>query len=344
MAILIPEQISILRKREQELLKVYEDYKDYLKSRETICSEGVSISQVGDHITEMQYQQDLTELDDVRDVLRRATYVTQRPIEEVGIGTKFILRFDGDDETNSVILTDCSYGMSKLYHLISKDSPVGAAVIGKKSQEPFSATVIDQRNNSKHTITGVVENIIADPNEYTHFIREKVNSCRICRAAKDERQRINALPLEEQVIANQERTSITPSQLELLLLEKERLTSQRWTPSISGRLSEINKVLKNAKVVTPPTDGTIGIGTTFDLLIADGETAKDARYEMINHAVSHELDDSYIERISSLGYKLFGLKAGDSVSFIKNRKTYTAQVTNVVKPTKEMTPTQLLKK
>lgn len=338
---LIPEQISILRKREKDLLGKYADYKDYLKDREIIGSEATSISQVGDSIIETQYQRDLNELREIRKILETADYVTERPLDKIGIGTKFVIRFTGDTETNALMLTDFSSAVTGLYKLISTASPVGKAVMGKQAGEEFQTVIIDDRNRTRRVSTGTIESIEISPAAYLHFIREKEFRLRRSKKDKADVKEIKQLPSTEQQAKIEERFAITESQRSLLFLEKERLERE---PNSGRRLWHVNKMLNTAPIATPPTDGTIGIGSTFDVVIGDGENAETRHYELINRAVTDELEDVYIEKISSFGEKFYGLKTGDIVSFKQNRKTQTAKVINVDIPEKEISAPQFSKK
>lgn len=224
---IIPEQISLLRQRENELLKKYAEYKEYIKNREVVGCEETSISQIGDSIIESQYQRDITELKEIRNVLETADYVTERPTDKIGIGTKFIIRFTGEDETNAVMLTDFSSAMTNICKLISTKSPVGAAVLGKKAGDDFRAVIVDNNNQVRGISTGTIENIEKDPSAYLHFIREKDFHLR--RSKKDiaDYKLIQNLSDEEKQTKLDERFTITASQRGILLIEKERLERQK---------------------------------------------------------------------------------------------------------------------
>lgn len=331
---IIPEQISILRQREQELLQRYSDYKEYVQNREMTGCEETSISQVGDAIIEAQYQRELEELKEVRDLLQKEDYLTERTYDQVGIGTKFFIKFADEEESCAAILTDAAYGLNCLYQYISTKSPVGEAIAGKKAGDPFQAVITDERSQSRIISEGIIESIVTDPAAYTHFIREKDFRYRRSKLDKDTYKEIQTLPAAEKEAKLAERFAITESQREILLIERERLLNRKYDNNTKRRLTYIDKVLRTAAIAEPPTDGTIGIGSTFDVVIGDGDTAETKHYELINRAVSDELDDLYVERISSFGEKFYGLQAGDQVKFKQNRKTQTATILNVDIPEK----------
>ena len=61
----------------------------------------------------------------------------------------------------------------------------------------------------------------------------------------------------------------------------------------------------------------------------DGEELQTRTYEMINEAVSDEVESEYLERISPLGSKVYGLKVGDTFTIRENRKTYKGVVVSI---------------
>jgi len=97
----------------------------------------------------------------------------------------------------------------------------------------------------------------------------------------------------------------------------------------------VKRLLNEAKLAPKTTDGTIGVGTKFEIKINRDGVIETRQAEMINQAISDELDCDYIERISPLGYQLFGLRTGDSFSFREGNKTYKGCVSAVVQPKEE---------
>ena len=108
------------------------------------------------------------------------------------------------------------------------------------------------------------------------------------------------------------RQTISLSQQQLLKEEAINLLHTATTKVEKMRLKKVRQLLKEKEVVPLPTDGTIGIGTEFSIMIATKEGLTTKRVELINEAYSNELENEYIERISPLGSKIFGLKEGDS--------------------------------
>lgn len=338
---IIPEQISVLREKEVELTRKYEEYKEYLKNRETIGCEETTISQVGDSVIEGQYQRDIDELNEIRKILTTADYVTERPTDQIGIGTKFVIKFTGDKSTHTITLTEYSSALTGLYKFISTASPVGTAVFGKQAGEEFKAIIEGDHSRPRRVSTGTIESIETDQDAYLHFIREKKFHNRRSKQDKEEYQAIKELPEDEQQAKLEERFAITESQRNLLLVEKERECRKSKK---SRRLTRIDKILNSSPRAVPPTDGTIGIGSTFDIIIGDGENAETRHYEYINSAVSDELEDAYLEKISTFGGKFYGLKVGDTVSFHHDYREQTAKVINVEVPEKTNAGPQLSKK
>lgn len=327
---IIPEQLSQLRQERLKLKTSLAGYSDYLASKEITSTDKSPCGLIGDSVIDAQFQRDLESKDTVMNLLTRSDYVKVRPTEEVGIGTKLTIRFKDNNETSTILLTEFIYGLSLKQRFVSISSPIGQAVIGKKEGDAFKAAVTDPKTSRvTRYIEGTVEEIKKDPKEYLHFIREKESKYRTCDAASREHKELLADPSEEARKEYEERQAITPSQYYLLMIEQERLNRMPKTSQTTSRLAHIKKLLKTSKIATPPTNGTIGIGSTFDIVITDGETTEERHCEMINRAVSEELEDAYVERIDTLGSKLYGLREMDSIRYRKDGKTYRVSVINV---------------
>lgn len=326
---LVPEQISQLRKEVATSKQNLTGYSDYLASKDITSSDYSARALVGDSFTDQQFHMEQDHYREVLDLLVNSDYVKNRSTDKIDIGTKFVIRYADDDETKAIILTECVFGLSHLTNFISIESPIGKAVVGKKQGEAFRAEVITGKTpRDRRYINGTIEEIVTDPKEYLRFIRDTELKNRICKAAKRDRKYFIQATSKEDKDEYQKRQEITKSQKTLLITEKERLSRHASDPLVASRINRINKLLE-ATVTTPPTDGTIGIGTSFDIVISDGIASETRHYEMINRAVSEELEDAYVERIDTLGSKLFGLRQDDVISYRKDGKTYQVGILNV---------------
>lgn len=316
--ILIPEQVSILREEQRRLKEKLDGYQDYFGTVAVVGAATTGTSQVGDDITLDQYQMDLQKMREITDLLETGQYLINRPTEAVGIGTKFTVRFDFDDDDEEIsewMLVDNSYGAGVKNHFTSKSSDFGQAILGKKVGESFEYKIA----STNATIKGQLLEIEKDPQAYIHFIREKKHQNRICAG---EKKKIQEAIASKNQAAYEERKTLTPSQMELLREEADSLMKNKpLTPAEKSRLGNINHLLKNASLATLPADDTIGIGSNFSLLMFDGNETRIKRLEMINRAVSTELDSEYVERISPLGSQVFGLKNNDEF-IVRSGNTY----------------------
>lgn len=331
---LIPEQISYLRKQQTELKQSIAGYQDYLGQRETTSSDYSSRALIGDTLIDEQYQRTQTSYREVTSLLERSEYITKRDTDRVQIGTKFIVEFTGMPSTNAVILTDGMFSLMGDRTFVSSSSPLGKSVLGKQEGDKIQYT-LPGTSRIGNRVVGTIKEIKKLPSDYLQFIRNKELKNRMAWNVRKELRELNASEQEEDKEEYARRHELTESQRQLLLIDKEMTERQPKTQSTISRLASINKMLSTAKIATPPTDGTIGIGSTFDIVITDGTTSEERHYEMINYAVSTELEDAYVERIDTLGSKLFGKRQNDQISFIKGNKTYKAAVVNVDTPTKE---------
>lgn len=90
------------------------------------------------------------------------------------------------------------------------------------------------------------------------------------------------------------------------IAKEESVYSSIW--SIYARLGLVNKMLRESKIVTPPSDNTIGVGSKVSIITFEDGEIQNRRVEIINQAVSTELNTDYIEAISPLGQEIIGLK------------------------------------
>ncbi len=345
--IIIPEQLSYLREQREKLKESIESYRDYLQNKEIVSSDYSARAFIGDSLTDDQMHRDRQSLHTVTEILESGEYLKERQLDQIGIGTKFVVQFKGMEETDTMILTDCIYGLGFQDGLVSISSPLGASIIGKRPGTEFSYTVqTGNRPHDKRYISGTVLEIKRNPEEYIHFITERA---KCTRTSKPVKRRLHELSLDDSEEAKQELatySTITPSQKYILQIEADKLSHKRDPHSIA-RLAVVNKLL-SSKVVTDIPDGIISVGSKFDLaIVGPDEVMTTHSYEMINSAVSDELEDAYVERISPLGDAIYGLHEHDTFKFRKDNKTYTGEVLSIKSNHKEneySTPLQYRKK
>ncbi|HIT37287.1 MAG TPA: hypothetical protein IAB59_02255 [Candidatus Onthousia faecipullorum] len=98
------------------------------------------------------------------------------------------------------------------------------------------------------------------------------------------------------------------------LVEKEEsVYASIW--SIYSRLGIVNKMLRESKIIAPLSDNTIGIGSKVSILTFEDGIIQNRRVEIINQAVSTELNTDYIEAISPLGQEIIGLKDNEMFDY-----------------------------
>lgn len=85
--------------------------------------------------------------------------------------------------------------------------------------------------------------------------------------------------------------------------------------SISTRLGIVNKLLSEAKIAQPPVDNTVGIGSKVSIVTFENGNIQNRRVEVINHAVSTELNTDYVEAISWLGEQIMGLQENQCFNY-----------------------------
>ena len=334
--ILIPEQISHLRQQIITTKENINSYKDYLTSKDITSGDYSSRAFIGDSVLDDQYGRERKVYADTMYALESSTYKTTRNFEQVDIGTKFTIQFDGDVERDEIILVEGTQGLSFRDGFVSLNSPLGQNVIGKKENERFEYTVITGTSpRDRRTIRGTVVSINKDPKSYASFIREKDKRERIGKKYKASRHELLNANTPEATKELEEYQTISLSQRLILLIEADRIGKKGNDRSAINRMTVVKRLLNEAKLAPKTTDGTIGVGTKFEIKINRDGVIETRQAEMINQAISDELDCDYIERISPLGYQLFGLRTGDSFSFREGNKTYKGCVSAVVQPKEE---------
>lgn len=208
---------------------------------------------------------------------------------------------------------------------------LGQSIIGKPEGAKFAYDVITGTMPwDKNHVSGVITSIKKDPKDYTNFIRDKDKRERIGKKYKNRRHELLIADTPEAIEELESYQAISASQRLLLLIEAERLT-RKTDRSAINRMTVVKKLLKDAKVCES-TDGTIGVGTKFEIKINRDGVIETKTAEMINQAVSDEIDSDYVERISPLGYQLYGLRVGDPFTYREGNKTYQGAVSAISQP------------
>ena len=311
--ILIPEQVSHMREENRRIRERIPEYSNYFENKEKISGDHLKGAVISDYVTERNYKVDYTILKRNEELLTNSKFLKERTTDHIDIGTKFIVCFAHNNGIQELVLVEDSVGVARVNGFVSLNSIFGQIIRGKKENDTFSYKV-PIGNNNINTITGVVKEIKKDPKDYLHYIREKEYHSRIC--AK-ERQAIHKLyqyiDVDGQaLIEYRNRLALTPSQIELVKEELKYLEKSIANKNlIKSKLSALRQYISEYKIAQPPTSESIGIGTNFSFIINTPTGVINKRVEMINRAVSNELEDEYIERISPLGSKVFGLRENE---------------------------------
>ena len=85
---------------------------------------------------------------------------------------------------------------------------------------------------------------------------------------------------------------------------------------MEGRIRQIESILEDAEVVTPPADGVVGLGSIVSI-VYEGDSDSDAESYLIGHVEEKPEDDnvSVMSPSSPLGAALLGAKEGDMVTY-----------------------------
>ncbi|MBR3210649.1 MAG: GreA/GreB family elongation factor [Bacilli bacterium] len=294
---LVTEQIQYLRKRRQELLELIGAYTDYCSTRESAGVEKIGWAHYPDNQYDIRNSNHKTELDTIERTLHDSDFQTERNFEMIDIGTAFYVDF-GDGDVERTMIVDANEPIATPLMFVSSDSDFGKAVLGKKEGEEVSYKVAA----TGRTLHVSIKSIDQIQENYLHFIREKNYSKRICHPVQAELKRLK----EEDPVEYRRRQSVSQSQEELLKEELSHLRGKNVR-----RCNEIIKTLEESPVLPAPVGEQIQVGSHVEIMLMDGETPSTYRFELINKAVSTELEGDYVERITILGNAVYGRKEGD---------------------------------
>ena len=330
--ILIPEQISYLRNQIKITKENIRSYNDYLSSKDITSGDYSSRAFIGDSVLDDQYSLERKKYRDIMYALENADYKRERSLDVIDIGTKFTVEFDGDYEHDEILLVEGVDGLtiSGGDGFVSLNSLLGQNVIGKKEGEHFEYTVITGRMpTDKRKVSGTIKSIVKDPKAYASFIREKRKSDRISKIYKARRHELLSNPTKENLEELESYNTISLSQRLLLLIEAERLSKYGKDRNAVNRMTVVKRLLSESHIAKPLDDGTIGVGTKFELRYNKDGQIETITGEMINQAVTDEVDTDYVERVSPLGQQIYGLRVGDPFTFRDGNKVYKGSVASV---------------
>jgi len=314
--LLIPEQIKFLRNSIHRLEEELKECTDYFEGRDSVRIEDSERLQPADHIIEDKYQSIMQQLKKFQELLIHGEYVRKIPTDEIGIGTRFKIHFD-DLGTLEYVLVDSVLGNNMSTESISQHSILGQNVIGKKAGDTFSYMA----SSNPEPITGSIEEICKIEDGKLDFIRSRKADHRKGSITTEEIRQLTS-QCGNRVAAGMEyakQIPITESQIELLEIEIERLNYLLnndfldWNRKrvICKRISTIKRILKEQERASSLEDDTIGIGSTFSLMLFEKDRTVIKRVEMIGKAFGDELTDEYVEKISTLGSTIYGLHNND---------------------------------
>lgn len=308
--ILIPEQVSALReacRREQEILDCNPD----------------------------AFETDNLNLK--KSLLRDCEFLQERVVEKIEVGTRFVISmFDSSSRDAFLVEDDLDVELDSDYDFISKKGALGQLLVGKREGD-FLQQVNEDGNI---VVLGRVLEIKTDYDDYLHYIREIKDSYdRMCKSEKRERKKLNIARKTDPFAQRkwEEVHMLTESQMKLLKEEAIYLANHSLDTSEKHRLRYIRGLLKNSEMAPLPKGNTIGVGTQFSVVLQIGQKIVTKRVEMINSAVGREMNDEFMEKISSIGSRVFGLCENDSFTF-HSGKGFVYDVDNQLKRAKTNSP------
>lgn len=309
---LVAEQIKELRERRKELQDKKLEYIQFCQTRENGGVDGFGAPHFLDYQEDYSMNSAQQELREIDHLLEEGEFLFERPLQEIGIGTKFMLDF-GDGELDQTMLVEKGTGNVRGNIYASLESDLGKAVMGHKVGDVITYKV----SATGREITVTIAEIEALRENYEHFIKEEPYTDRISDVVVKELKKLK----EEDEEEYRRQHMISPSQEKLLVEEFNKIPTRSHTPKHVSQRGHIRKILHDCPVAPYPTGDEIQIGSYVEVMLQDGDEEPIMKSgEMINRAVSTEIASDYIERITPLGRAIFGLKAGDTFQVRRNHK------------------------
>ena len=275
---IIAEQLYALRKRKQELIQKMNQHHDYVcNQRESDSVEGIGMPIYTDYTVSDEYARTVQEYIKIQQILSSCDVTDLRDFDQIDIGTAFYAHLNGEKKER-FLLIEKDVTNDGSFQFISLDSEFGREVLGKKDGD----VVVYKTPDSNIPIQMSIDEIDRVSKHYYHFLRNNSPS-----------KRKNFIVTESQ----------------RCLAGEELMRNHSLTPE---RKSFLNSIILTP-TVSPPVDGTIGIGSRVSAFIMDDDgEAKDLEFEIIDKAITMELDSDYVERKSSLGRAVMGLQEKDT--------------------------------
>lgn len=296
---LTPEQIYYLRKRRRELKEKISEFSEYCESRNKLDIDSL-----------YKEAQNLKDQEEINKMLKESEFVKERNFEMIDIGTIFTAEF-GDGYKTPVMLIDQDTLYDPTGSYTTLDSDFGSVVKGAKAGDKI--TYIAESTGKKIKVK--IDEIDKVRDHYMHFIKERTYKNRVCAQVKRQMARLKISSDEEYRNA----LAITESQVELLYDELEKLDYKKQEDK--SRINEIKKIIKEYPIAPKPKGEIVQPGSRIVItFISKNNEFETKEYEFINRAISTELDSEYIERISDLGNRIYGLIPGDGFFLPDNNK------------------------
>lgn len=318
---LIPEQVLRIRNIISSAEKTREEFKEYQADRGSITRDDTCGHKIFDDVTDNHYKREFRELDNSEYLLSTSQIVTRPSITHIKIGTKFWLSLN-KEKPEKYVLVETVAGMGVHERFVTASSPLGKELYGKTAGTDITYRV------PLGTQLATITEIVSSEDEYMQMLKD--NSLgKTCRRAK------KAIgDSKEAGTYEEEWLTMSPSQEKLLNEEMnclKKANEVRKDTKIEGTIHGLKWLLARYKRVSAPTDGTIGVGSQISITLKDkdGNLTTIDNVEFINRALSTELDGLYIERISTLGSTVYGLKQNDTFKVRLGYQEYTGIITNV---------------
>lgn len=318
---LIPEQVLGIRNIISTSEKTRQEFREYQIDRESLTRDDTCGYKLFDNVTDNHYNREFKELENSEYLLSTSQVVARPSITHIEIGTKFWLSLN-QEKPEKYVLVETVTGMQLHERFVTASSPLGKELFGK---EPGTDIIYKVPLGTQHA---TITEIVSSEDEYMQMLKDN-NPGKTCRRAK------KAIgDSKEAGTYEEEWLTMSPSQEKLLNEEMNCLIKAnevRKDAKIEGTIHGLKWLLARYKRVSAPTNGTIGVGSQISIALKDkdGNLTTIDNVEFINRALSTELDGLYIERISTLGSTVYGLKQNDTFKVRLGYQEYTGIITNV---------------
>ena len=316
--IVIPEQERNLKKEWKYLKEELKKRINYYNNADTTGVDEIHSAVAIDSFMQARFLMDQQRLDEISSVLSTASIATEISTDKIGIGTSFVFQFL-DKEIEGFTLVDELIGLRSTEGFISRNSPFGKKIFGKKIGDEIEAvgTVLLIKEN-REDYENRLENNIKET-------RSKADCSSFKKEKTIENRSTNMRIVKAQMKMLQEELEKNKERLKKCQDSKQSDDHEFGKNNILGReinslKTEINKIenlLGTSSIIKNPSSDQLTIGSEVNLLLNFGDDdIEECHAILVESFVAREAQTgNFISIQSELGKAIYGKKQGEVFSY-----------------------------